>query len=145
MLTPVKGDISMRNAILALSFLAAAPIVAAQPAADDLSGGWRGGYLSTDQGDTNTFDMEITQTGNRITGTITEVNTIGNVEGALFLTSDLVGRVEGRTVTFTKTYDGSGGVSHSVQYRGTLDRNNRRIRGTYTVAGTVGGQFEMVR
>ncbi len=51
---------------------------------------------------------------------------------ALFLTSRLSGTVRGPEVRFVKTCDGSGVVSHSVEHRGTLDANGRRVRGSFT-------------
>jgi hypothetical protein len=37
-------------------------------------------------------------------------------------------------VRFVKTYDGSGGQTHSVTYVGVLDVNAGRIRGTWSLA-----------
>ncbi|MDX2235548.1 MAG: hypothetical protein NW200_13710, partial [Hyphomonadaceae bacterium] len=80
-----------------------------------------------------------------VSGTVTETNAFGDQALALFLTSRVEGSIEGRSVNLTKTYDGSGGVSHSVMYTGQIDASGRRIRGTYTTSGTPEGAFEMVR
>lgn len=109
-----------------------------------LSGDWAGGYISRDGSDVNTFTAKLRQTGGTLSGAIYEVNAFGDTSRALFLTSTLAGTVNARAVRFTKTYDGSGGASHSVVYTGTLEPNGRRIRGTFTVEGG-GGTFEMVR
>lgn len=131
----------MRTAILSAVFLA---LGAASAFADTLSGHWTGGYLSSDGQDVNTFEVNLTQAGATLSGTATEVNVFGDTNRALFLTSDLDGKVSGTQVTFTKTYDGSGGVAHSVTYTGRLDPNGRRIQGSYQ-AGDATGSFEMVR
>jgi hypothetical protein len=109
-----------------------------------LAGDWQGGYISSDGADVNTFNVKLAQAGGAISGTIYEVNAFGDTSRALFLTSTFNGTVSGRQVRFTKTYDGSGGASHSVTYSGTLEANNRRVRGTYNASGAT-GTFEMVR
>lgn len=109
-----------------------------------LSGDWVGGYISADKSDVNTFNVKLTQAGRSLLGTVYEVNAFGDSSRALFLTSTVTGSINGSQVRFTKTYDGSGGVSHAVSYVGTLDAGGRRIRGTYDASGTT-GTFEMVR
>lgn len=144
----------MRKMIMAAALAAAtlagagaatftAPTAVAQVSAG-LAGDWTGGYISSDGSDVNTFEVKLSQAGRAISGTIYEVNAFGDPSQALFLTSTFSGSVNGRAITFTKTYDGSGGASHSVSYTGTLDANGRRIRGTYDASGAT-GTFEMVR
>lgn len=140
----------MMAAALAVATLAAAggaALVSSEVQAQvgtGLAGDWQGGYISSDGSDVNTFDVKLSQAGRSISGTIHEVNAFGDASRALFLTSTFAGTVDGRAVRFTKTYDGSGGASHSVSYSGTLEPNNRRIRGTYDASGAT-GTFEMVR
>jgi len=119
----------------------AAPAMAQQRS---LAGDWTGGYISADGTDVNTFEVTLSQAGSALSGTIYESNSFGDQQQALFLTSNLTGKVQNNAVTFTKTYDGSGGVSHSVSYSGRLEPNGRRIRGTFE-AGGITGTFEMVR
>lgn len=133
----------MKPVLFAIGFALVASGASAQLPAD-LTGDWTGGYLSSDGTDVNTFDVKLTQEGARISGTITEVNAFGDVSKALFLTSTFVGQRRGMDVSFTKTYDGSGGASHSVSYTGRLEPNGRRIRGNYNADGAT-GTFEMVR
>ncbi len=116
---------------------------AAIPAAG-LTGEWAGGYVSANGADVNTFTVKMRQTGGTISGTIYETNVFGDTSRALFLTSTFAGTIANRQVRFTKTYDGSGGVSHSVVYTGALEPNGRRIRGTFNADGAA-GTFEMVR
>jgi hypothetical protein len=141
---------TLRSVFVAFALIAApvavavAPAAVAQSASGALTGDWTGGYLSSDGNDVNTFDVTFDQRGARLNGTVVEVNAIGDVSKVLFLTSTLTGSVNGDQVVFTKTYDGSGGVSHSVIYRGVLEPNGRRIRGSYDASGAT-GSFEMVR
>jgi hypothetical protein len=137
------GAAAMAGVGVALSTRADAQVGTALPATG-LTGDWAGGYVSSDGADVNTFNVKLRQTGGTISGTIYEVNAFGDTSRALFLTSNFTGTVANRQVRFTKTYDGSGGASHSVTYTGTLEANNRRIRGTFN-AGGAGGTFEMVR
>lgn len=136
----------MRSLAIAAAFVtvavAAPPVALAQ--SGSLSGSWSGGYISSDGADVNTFNVTLNQNARSLTGSIVETNTFGDLSTALFLTSNLSGSINGRTVQFVKTYDGAGGVSHSISYTGTLV-SSRRIRGTFDAGGGVGGTFEMVR
>lgn len=133
----------MKSGIFVAAIVAFATGAVAQ--AQDLTGRWVGGYISDDGADINTFEFQIESTGRVFAGTGTEVNAFGDASQALYLTSTVSGRINatGR-VTFTKTYDGSGGVSHSVTYSGQLEPGGRRIRGSFDAGGAT-GQFEMVR
>ncbi|MBU6373483.1 MAG: hypothetical protein KJS97_12220 [Alphaproteobacteria bacterium] len=138
----------MRSLKFVAASVAFATALVAAPAAlavdTNLTGSWTGGYVSADKGDVNTFDMKLTSTNRTFSGTATEVNIFG-ADDVLFLTSEISGMVkQDGSVSFVKTYDGAGGVSHSVTYTGQLDDSGRRIRGTYR-AETITGKFEMVR
>jgi hypothetical protein len=83
-----------------------------------------------------------------ISGTSHEaVNEI--VGQALTLFATLDGSVDGPKVSFIKTYDGSGGWSHSVPYEGTLSPDGTEIEGRWEIieAGylQVSGRFLMIR
>lgn len=128
--------------LMGAAMLQAPPAVAQSSVS--LSGDWSGGYVSSDRTDINTFQVKLTQAGGSVLGTMYEVNTFGDVSRALFLTSTVNGSVSGGQVRLTKTYDGSGGVSHMVSYVGVIESSGRRIRGTYDADGATGA-FEMVR
>jgi hypothetical protein len=68
---------------------------------------------------------------------------------ALTLFAALEGSLAGTAVTFVKTYDGTGGWSHSVPYSGTLSPEGLEIEGTWEIkeAGymTTTGRFLMIR
>jgi len=59
------------------------------------------------------------------------------------LFANLRGTVSGKAITFTKTYDGTGGVSHSVFYQGTISSDGRSMSGRWNI-GTFGGTFSAV-
>lgn len=86
--------------------------------------------------------------GDRIVGQITEPNTFGN-PSAPFLQAEITGSLgPGAAVHFVKRYDGTGGVSHSVFYDGTLSPDGRTIQGTWTIPGPQGafsGAFQISR
>jgi hypothetical protein len=50
----------------------------------------------------------------------------------------------GRAITIRKTYDGTGGVSHTAIYEGTVSSDMRTISGQWTV-NTTRGNFTMSR
>jgi hypothetical protein len=125
--------------------IAAVAIATPAVAQQDLTGNWTGGYVAAAGSDANTFEMKLKSAGATFTGTATEVNTFGDVQKALFLTSMIQGTIKADgSVSFVKTYDGSGGVGHSVSYNGKLDATGRRIRGKFQADGA-DGVFEMVR
>lgn len=124
----------------ALSFASVGAALA--QSADDLSGRWLGAYWGGGNQAT-TFDATIVDPeGPEFSGTMVETNTL-SAEQVAFLLSRFEGVVEGKSVRFTKTYDGTGGLSHSVSYEGEME-SPRRIVGTWRIGETV-GQFELVR
>ncbi len=110
----------------------------------DLSGFWEGRYGYGHDGQSSvSFDVDVRQTGGRLSGIISEPNTFDPQAGHM-LTAALAGQVSGKHVTFTKTYVGEGYAQHSVTYDGMLSDNNKRIAGRWTIDGT-SGEFEMSR
>ena len=112
-----------------------------QNGGEQLSGAWRGTYGYSDGRSPVNFTLDATVAGDRLTGRITEPNTFG-AAGVPFLYANVQGFISGDTVRFTKTYDGTGGQSHSVPYEGVLDAAHRQITGTWALSGT-GGQFSL--
>ncbi|HWA01848.1 MAG TPA: hypothetical protein VG841_16190 [Caulobacterales bacterium] len=110
--------------------------------ADDLSGVWQGLYWGAGNQPT-LFQVTLhDDAGPGFTGSTVELNNFGN-EGDPFLLATLEGEVSDANITFTKTYDGTGAISHSVRYSGQIV-SDRRIVGTWA-AGGASGQFEMAR
>jgi hypothetical protein len=124
---------------LALAFMAL-PALAQSPN-DGLSGVWEGAYSYTDNRAPVPFIFEASVSGGQISGTISEPSTFGTA-GVEFLHANVVGTIDGDVVRFTKTYDGIGGQTQSVQYQGVIDRSTQRVTGVWTLTGST-GQFAM--
>ena len=131
----------MHRLVIALALALIALPAGAQNANTALSGVWQGSYGYTDSRAPVSFILEATVADDRLSGTISEPNTFGT-PGVAFLHAYVQGSIDGDVVQFTKTYDGTGGQSHSVQYNGVVDRSNRQITGTWRLQGS-GGQFTM--
>jgi hypothetical protein len=111
-----------------------------------LSGSWSGTYLY-DAGSGRppvVFFAELVLAGEQLRGTMVEPNTFGDdTSGELH--AALRGTIDRElTVSFTKRYDGRGGVAHEVVYTGKLDLAARRIEGTWTTEGA-SGRFVLAR
>jgi hypothetical protein len=133
----------MRKLVLAVSMiclalLGVAPLAFAQGGAQGLNGVWLGYYGYGDATDRVQFQLKAMRAGAAFTATTIEPNTFGTKD-ALFLTADVAGTVSADGgVRFTKTYDGTGGQTHSVQYAGALDATKRCISGTWKIDATTG-------
>ena len=88
-----------------------------------------------------TFNME--EAGGRVAGRITEPNTFGH-SSAKNLYANVKGDIRQDVLRFTKTYDGTGGQSHSVVYEGHIVDGGRAVVGYWRLQNTVGG-FTMRR
>ncbi len=110
----------------------------------DLSGFWEGRYdYGNDWQSPVSFDVDLTQSGARLSGIISEPNTF-DPEAGHMLTSVLAGQVNSALVSFTKTYVGEGYAQHSVTYEGVVSEKGQRIAGRWKIGGT-SGNFEMSR
>jgi hypothetical protein len=133
----------LKRALFAAAFIAVAAPALAQ-SASNLTGRWEGGYVGASVAEANTLTVNLVQNGATLSGGMVEVNTFGDTSRNLFLTSTIQGTVSGRNVVLVKQYDGTGGVSHSVRYSGTISANGRTIKGVYDADGAT-GQFEFAR
>jgi hypothetical protein len=127
-----------RTLFLAL-FLALLPPVAVDAAeVDKFNGTWSGAYRDWSAGGLVPFEITI-RVGTPISdyadisGSIVEPATFGTGEQP-WLRGTISGEVRRDTIQFVKTYDGTGGVDHSVSYKGELDRDNGLILGRYTIS-----------
>ncbi|MES1199421.1 MAG: toll/interleukin-1 receptor domain-containing protein [Pseudomonadota bacterium] len=119
----------------------------------DLTGAWRGAYEQA--GKQTPFEAELRSEiepaggspgGVRaFTGQIGEPNSFG-AASANYLYADVRGELHADGVlTFTKTYNGAGGVGHTVEYRGRLDAGGTAIDGVWDIDNMDGGPFSMDR
>jgi hypothetical protein len=109
----------------------------------NLSGLWLGRYsYPGGEGPTTPFMAKLTDAGGALSGETVEPNLLGF--GAETLTALIAGTRGGSAVDFTKTYDGTSGVSNSVDYVGRLSGDGNRIEGVWSMDG-MDGRFEMYR
>ena len=133
------------NAITAGAILALAKKASERKAQSTLTGLWRGRYYyprELNGVSSVAFEMDLTFSQGQITGFVTEPNTFGAKTSAN-LYATFSGTVVGNSVEWTKTYDGTAGVNHSVSYSGTLDRRNGRIEGRWEIRNDWSGDFQI--
>jgi hypothetical protein len=113
-----------------------APLVKVADAKElSIAGSWTGAYHYPDDAlPPVRFNFKIEQQADRVTGKMKEPNVFGDPNEE-FLYANCRGTLdrEKRTVTFTKTYDGTAGISHDVEYSGKLSDNGSRIEGTWSI------------
>jgi hypothetical protein len=121
-------------------------ILATPASAAGMANDWVGAYGYEDGREAVYFNMSISRNGNVLTGHIVETQTFGSPSPDGTLKASIKGSINGHVVTFTKTYDGSGGQTHSVTYRGTLvsDGNSSFMFGTWHIGSDVGSWFATV-
>jgi hypothetical protein len=109
----------------------------------DISGIWQGRYgyggEQADGGDIE-FKVNLSQSGERIHGTLIEPSTSGGaVQGTVDGKVTPTGEIE-----FVKTFEGMPGPTPTVRYSGRINQNFRFIDGSWELQGSH-GSFEMVR
>ena len=110
-----------------------------------LSGSWSGAYrFPNDVRPEVVFNVQIDEVEGAFLGALQEPNVYGLASGGV-ITSEIEGVRTGQSVTFTKFYDGSGGMAHAVRYEGTADANLTRIDGKWSIPRDWSGTFFMVR
>jgi uncharacterized caspase-like protein len=117
---------------------------AVRGAGSQLTGSWKGHYeYPSGSGRTGVdFTQDLTFSQGLVTGYISEPNTFGD-KTSKNLYASFSGAVSGNDIKWVKTYDGTGGVSHSVTYQGKLDRAARKIVGKWQIGAGWSGPFEL--
>ena len=110
----------------------------------NLTGLWNGLFSYPRRYDPTPFVAILVQSGASFSGTTHEPCAIKQIPGG-FLYATLRGQRAGTAVSFIKTYDGTGGWTHSVRYEGTLSDDGAEIEGSWFVTGSWSGKFLMVR
>lgn len=113
------------------------------PPAPSLSGDWAGEYWGPAATRTP-FVVTIREADGAFRGSLAERNTFARGAGDRLYADISGGLDEDGRLAFTKTYDGTGGVSHSVQYEGRANAARDVIVGTWRVQGNT-GEFRMER
>ena len=110
-----------------------------------LSGSWSGAYrFPNDARPEVVFNVQIDEVEGAFLGALQEPNVYGLASGSV-ITSEIEGVRTGQSVTFTKFYDGSGGMAHAVRYQGTADAELSRIDGKWSIPRDWSGTFFMLR
>jgi hypothetical protein len=137
-----------------LGTLAAGTIRADEPPTNfpkqgPLTGVWEGKYeYPKDSGvEPVMFTLILIQEGDKVTGMIREPNSFGERPDP-WLHATLDGRFSGdnRELSFTKTYDGTAGASHDVEYKAQIAADGNSVEsGTWTIPGAWSGTFTLKR
>jgi hypothetical protein len=135
----------MRRALRSLLAAATLALVAGAGLAQDaaaLAGTWNGrySYQSSAGRQEVPFKLELTVRRTSLSGRMTEPATFGD-NSSPNLYANVVGIVEGRRVRLIKTYDGTGGQTHSVYYEGVLDPGSTTLSGSWIISDRGSGEF----
>ncbi len=114
--------------------------------AGPLSGFWEGTYFYPQDASMNPvkFTLLLVHEGSGLTGQIWETNTFGERPEPL-LHAAVTGTFKNdtRELRFTKSYDGTAGVDHDVEYVARLAEAGKSVEdGRWTIGGE-GGQFNL--
>ncbi|CAN5321626.1 hypothetical protein BH11PSE2_BH11PSE2_01060 [soil metagenome] len=109
----------------------------------NLTGVWQGLYTYP-WGDEEGFVATLIHTGGTISGSTHEKDGLGMATSPV-LYALVEGHCEAEMVTFRKTYDGTGGWTHSVFYDGALSSDGAEIEGRWHIPGDSDGRFLMIR
>ena len=83
------------------------------------------------------FQVRVNARGESFSGQMSEPNTFGDASSPT-LYARVEGTIEGKLVRFRKTYDGTGGERHSIDYVGFLNRSTNTIKGKWNTDTTRG-------
>jgi hypothetical protein len=101
------------------------------------AGVWSGTYFYPKELDKAQvrFQMIMVQHGNRVTGFIKEPNTFGVNKDEPYLHAAFKGHFDEKTgkLNFLKTYDGTAGKDHDVEYSGKVSREKTFMEGMWTI------------
>jgi hypothetical protein len=91
------------------------------------------------------FELLLLQDGSAVGGVMKEANTFGQRAGP-FLAALFKGSFDRQTgkLTFTKTYDGTLGPNHDVEYAGDLSKDGTKVEGKWDIGG-FSGAFTLER
>jgi hypothetical protein len=110
----------------------------------DLSGTWQGLFSYPETYDPVPFVAVVIDVEGTFSGTTHERCSFEDIPGG-DLYATLSGRCVGSTVTFAKTYDGTGGWDHTVDYEGAVNEDGTEITGQWHVRDVWSGPFLMMR
>lgn len=114
-----------------------------------LTGIWHGLYTYAAQPEPVYFVATLIQSGPLLSGT-THESEVGLAGSPLSLFAAIEGQVDADIIRFSKTYDGSEGWRHAVEYEGLLRDDRTEIEGFWVIrpgGDQLGatGRFLMIR
>jgi hypothetical protein len=115
-----------------------------EQSAGNLTGVWQGLYTYPSRNQRVLFGATLIETASWVTGSTQEPCTSGEQIGET-LYATLLGRRDGTTVAFTKTYDGSNPRYRVVEYEGTVSADATEIEGCWAISRSWSGKFLMIR
>jgi hypothetical protein len=119
--------------------------MAQEPNTQNLTGVWHGLYSYPDGRPSVSFVATLIEAGSTVSGTTHESAGLeGEPSRTLYAT--LLGRRQGATVAFLKTYDRAGPhYRSSIAYQGVLSADGTEIEGGWLIPGNSAGKFLMIR
>ena len=111
---------------------------------DNLTGVWHGLYTYPGQHQPVYFVATLIDSGGQLSG-MTHESEIGEFGAPLTLYAAISGARHKMSVSFIKSYDGSGGWDHRVAYEGTINSECTEIEGRWSIGIEATGKFLMIR
>jgi hypothetical protein len=142
---------------LSLCLLLVLPVLSAaqegqqpkQKAQKRLSGVWKGTYHYPEGSEMKpvNFQLVLIQDGSTVAGFIKEPNTFGKRNEEPWLHATFKGTFDAKEgkLTFTKTYDGTSGIEHDVEYKGKLSQDRKKVEGMWELGNDASGRFTLER
>jgi hypothetical protein len=112
--------------------------------AKSLTGVWQGLYSYPGQGEPVSFVATLIETGSFVCGTTHETCSVTDASKQN-LHAMISGVRHDASVTFTKSYDGTAGWKHKVEYDGALNSEASEVEGRWNIDGILAGRFMMIR
>jgi hypothetical protein len=113
-------------------------------ARETLTGLWQGFFSYPRALGPVQFTATLIETQSWLTGTTHELMDVGPHKGETILAT-LSGSRDGTSIVFDKTYDGSGGQTHTIHYEGTLSEDGTEVEGRWIITASWAGRFLMIR
>ncbi len=110
----------------------------------DLTGVWHGQFSYPRGQQPAAFVATLIERGGAFDGDTEEVGAVGEAKGRM-LTATVQGRRDGMQLTFLKLYDGDLNGYDAVEYEGEVSDDGSEILGRWSIQGSGGGDFMMIR
>jgi len=138
-------------AIAVFGLFVSVAVSAAWAQSPSLSGTWKGRYFYNENRTAVDFTLDLDGANGRCIGHVKEINTFGEKSAPYLyaaVSCPTAAIPPGGEFRFHKQYDGTGGVSHGVDYDGVVSADGNTITGKWTIITATSrstGQFSMTR